>query len=186
MPVPKDGYWQIEASGFVAVLGCDPLISISITVLNTDYCKKCNSIVDTGTSLLAVPTVFANELNWPSVPSRLLLARFVDSVGVCSDDEQWEIDCKKITSLPDVTIVINGETYTLTGEQYLLQVTEQGVTECISGSRPRLHWVCGVVVAVGADCLQGVHHHLRHGAQPARLRQGCVDMLVVVMITCTE
>ncbi len=35
--------------------------------------------------------------------------------------------------MPDVTIVINGETYTLTGEQYVLQVTEQGVTKCISG-----------------------------------------------------
>ncbi len=46
---------------------------------------------------------------------------------------QWEIDFKKISSLPDVTIVINGETCTLTGEQYVLQVTEQGATECISG-----------------------------------------------------
>ncbi len=52
---------------------------------------------------------------------------------VFSDAVQWEIDCKKIPSLPDVTIVINGETYTLTGEQYVLQVTEQSVTECISG-----------------------------------------------------
>ncbi len=39
----------------------------------------------------------------------------------------------KIPSLPDVTIVINSETYTLTGEQHVLQVTEQGVSECISG-----------------------------------------------------
>ena len=63
VPVSKDGYWQIEASGFVVVLLCDPLMSFSITVLNVDYCKKCNAIVDTGTSLLAGPTVLVNELN---------------------------------------------------------------------------------------------------------------------------
>jgi hypothetical protein len=41
--------------------------------------------------------------------------------------------------MPDVTIVTNGETDTLTGEQHVLQVTEQGVTECISGF---LVWTC--------------------------------------------
>ncbi len=56
---------------------------ISITVLN------CNAIVDTGSLLLAGPTVFANELNWPSVSSALVLARCVGSVGVCwADDVQ--------------------------------------------------------------------------------------------------
>ncbi len=63
VPVSKDGYWQIEATGFVVVLLCDPLMPISITVLNTDYCKKCNAIVDTGTSLLAGPTFLVNEIN---------------------------------------------------------------------------------------------------------------------------
>jgi hypothetical protein len=50
VPMSKDGYWQIEASGFVVVLLCHPLMPISITVLNTTYSKKCNAIVDTGTS----------------------------------------------------------------------------------------------------------------------------------------
>ncbi len=35
----------------------------SITVLKTDYCKKCNAIIDTGFSQLAGPTVLANEIN---------------------------------------------------------------------------------------------------------------------------
>ena len=55
-----------------------------ISITNTAYCKKCNTIVDAGTCLLAGPTVFANELNWPSVSSALVLARCVGSVGVCS------------------------------------------------------------------------------------------------------
>ncbi len=35
--------------------------------------------------------------------------------------------------MPDVTIVINGERSALTGDQRVLQVTGQGVTEFISG-----------------------------------------------------
>ena len=46
---------------------------------------------------------------------------------------QFSIDCKKIPTLPPVTITLNGVAYTLTGEQYVLQVTQAGQTECISG-----------------------------------------------------
>ena len=46
---------------------------------------------------------------------------------------QWEIDCKKIHELPVVTIVVGSTTHTLTGEQYVLQVTRDGETQCLSG-----------------------------------------------------
>jgi hypothetical protein len=63
---------------------------ISITVLNTAHY---NAIVDTGNFLLAGPTVFANELNWPlEMSSRLVLARWcVVLLVCCSDNVQWEI-----------------------------------------------------------------------------------------------
>ena len=47
---------------------------------------------------------------------------------------QWEIDCSKVPSLPNLNVVLNGVTYTMTGEQYILQVTEAGETVCLSGA----------------------------------------------------
>ena len=46
---------------------------------------------------------------------------------------QYTIDCSLIPTLPDLTIVLNGVTYTLTPQQYILEVTAAGETECISG-----------------------------------------------------
>ncbi len=37
-----------------------------------------------------------------------------------------------------------------------------------------------LMVPLVVDCLQVVLHHLRHGAQPARLRGGCVDICLHV------
>ncbi len=67
-----------------------------IGISNEAYCKKCNAIVDTVTSLLAGPTVFANELNRPSVSSALVLARCVVLLVCCFDNVQWAISCLKI------------------------------------------------------------------------------------------
>ena len=43
------------------------------------------------------------------------------------------IDCAKIPTLPEIQIVLNGKTFTLTGKDYVLEVTSEGETECISG-----------------------------------------------------
>ena len=43
------------------------------------------------------------------------------------------VDCSQIDSMPNVDITLAGKTFTLTPEQYVLQVTEDGETECISG-----------------------------------------------------
>ncbi len=41
--------------------------------------------------------------------------------------------CDVISSLPDISIVLNGVTYVLTPTDYVLQVTSLGKTECLSG-----------------------------------------------------
>ncbi|PIO38617.1 hypothetical protein AB205_0122630 [Aquarana catesbeiana] len=41
--------------------------------------------------------------------------------------------CDKIPSLPVITFNFGGKDYSLTGEQYVLKVTQFGRTMCISG-----------------------------------------------------
>lgn len=107
VPVSKDGYWQFVAS--------------HIEVLGKDYCGgKCNAICDTGTSLFAGPTVQVDALNKAIGATPLAAGEYV-------------VDCNKIATMPNLDMVINGESYTLTPDQYVLQVTADGETECLSG-----------------------------------------------------
>ena len=46
---------------------------------------------------------------------------------------QAAIDCEKIPSMPDVVLSIGGRDFTLTAEQYVLQVEAMGQKQCISG-----------------------------------------------------
>merc|ERR1712059_79214 len=46
---------------------------------------------------------------------------------------QFQIICSEIPTLPDIDFVIGGRTYTLTGTDYVLVVTQLGQTQCISG-----------------------------------------------------
>ncbi len=97
------------------------LINITrLEVKGTSFCDKCQAIADTGTSLIVGPTAAVKKLN--------LLIGAVPAVK-----GEAIIDCKKIPTLPVITITINGVDFPLTGEQYVLQVTSQGQTECISG-----------------------------------------------------
>merc|ERR1719334_2867833 len=43
------------------------------------------------------------------------------------------VDCATIDSLPEVDFVIGGRTFTLSGKDYILQVTQMGQSQCISG-----------------------------------------------------
>ncbi|KAK6042541.1 hypothetical protein COOONC_19954 [Cooperia oncophora] len=43
------------------------------------------------------------------------------------------IPCDKIATLPDVSFVIEGKTFSLKGEDYVLKVTAGGKTICLSG-----------------------------------------------------
>jgi len=106
VPISKDGYWQFEAT--------------TISVLGHDYCDTCTAICDTGTSLFGGPTKDTDAIN-----------KAIGGIPVI--EGEYLIDCAKIPTMPDVTIVVDGVTYTLTAEQYVLQVTEEGETECISG-----------------------------------------------------
>ncbi len=55
------------------------------------------------------------------IAGHLLIATLMITVLlVCM---QWVFDCSKIDSLPDVAFVINGHSFSLTGEEYTLKVS---------------------------------------------------------------
>jgi cathepsin D len=78
------------------------------------------AICDTGTSLLAGPTAAVSKIN------SLLGAVCVSNACVFSS-------CSVISNLPSVTVVLAGQNFVLTPNDYVLQVTSLGVTECVSG-----------------------------------------------------
>mmetsp|Transcript_29376 Transcript_29376/g.29106 ORF Transcript_29376/g.29106 Transcript_29376/m.29106 type:complete len:372 (-) Transcript_29376:27-1142(-) len=86
----------------------------SITVgSNTIDLTGIHGVVDTGTSIL--------------IGDRVLIDLISEKVGVV------KTDCKDLNTLPIVTFNIAGNSYPLTPQQYVLQVTSQNQTECISG-----------------------------------------------------
>ena len=106
VPVSRDGYWQFKMD--------------SLSVQGTSYCQNCQAIADTGTSLLAGPTDAIKKLN-----------KQIGATPIAAGE--YMVDCKKISSMPNVEIQLNGNKFVLTPDQYVLQVTAQGVTECLSG-----------------------------------------------------
>jgi len=108
-PVTKQGYWQITMDG----------LSID-DVDNTHACDGgCQVIVDSGTSLITGPTEETDKIN-----EAIGAIKFIAG--------EWLVRCKEIDIMPDITFVLSGKAYTLTANQYVLQIEQDGVTECIS------------------------------------------------------
>eukprot|EP01059_Diplonema_ambulator_P033956 TRINITY_DN738_c0_g1_i10.p1 TRINITY_DN738_c0_g1~~TRINITY_DN738_c0_g1_i10.p1 ORF type:complete len:395 (+),score=163.06 TRINITY_DN738_c0_g1_i10:43-1227(+) len=107
VPVSKDGYWQIHTD--------------SISVGNETIHANFDSVVDSGTSLLAFPLATAVRIN-----SKL---GCIDAGIECVFEA-----CPDFSTLPPLNVTLAGKVYTLSGEDYILQVQEPGApTQCISG-----------------------------------------------------
>jgi len=103
VPVRRKAYWEVELE---AVTFGDETLELENT----------GAAIDTGTSLLAIPTRVASILN--------------DQIGAERGwTGQYTVDCAKVASLPDLGFVFNGKTYSLSSTDYILNV--QGT--CISG-----------------------------------------------------
>uniref|UniRef100_A0A4W4GYQ9 Renin n=1 Tax=Electrophorus electricus TaxID=8005 RepID=A0A4W4GYQ9_ELEEL len=99
VPVTLKGYWQIKIDE-VKLQG------------TTTFCRShsCQAIVDTGTSLISGPTFEIQIL-------QQLIGASPTSIG------EYVVNCTRISSLPVVSLVLNGVEYFLTAETYI----------CISG-----------------------------------------------------
>jgi cathepsin D len=129
VPLSSETYWAFTMGD----------VQLSNTSLGFCPSGGCNAIADTGTSLIAGPTAQVDALNTK------LGAVTLNGEGIFPS-------CDVISSLPDVQIVINGVTYNLTPQDYVLQVSSLGKTECLSGfmgidipSPPGPLWILGDV-----------------------------------------
>ncbi|NXG25119.1 CATD protein, partial [Grallaria varia] len=108
MNVTRKAYWQIHMD--------------SVDVANgLTLCQGgCEAIVDTGTSLITGPKAEVKELQKAIGAKPLIKGEYI-------------VPCDKVPSLPDVSLVLGGKPYNLTGEQYILKVASGGQTICMSG-----------------------------------------------------
>jgi cathepsin D len=115
--VTRQAYWQFKMDSIQVGSTTGNVHDVETTV----FCHGgCQAIADTGTSLLAGPSNEIKELN--------TLIGATPLVG-----GEYLIDCKKIPSLPNITFIIGGKPFPLSGKDYVLAVTQMGKTLCISG-----------------------------------------------------
>ena len=101
-PVERKAYWEIALDK--ATLGGIQIADVS------------KAAIDTGTSLIALPTTVANAIN-----KKIGAVRGING--------QFTVKCSAVPTLPELTLTFGGKDYVLTGSDYILNV--QG--SCLSG-----------------------------------------------------
>ncbi|KAJ7228608.1 endopeptidase [Mycena pura] len=96
VPVRRKAYWEVELEK--VSFGDDEL-----------ELENTGAAIDTGTSLIALPTDIAEMLN--------------TQIGATKSwNGQYTVDCAKVPSLPDLTFHFGGKPYPLQGSDYILDV----------------------------------------------------------------
>merc|ERR1711939_491398 len=99
VPVRRKAYWEVELE---KVKFGDETLELENT----------GAAIDTGTSLIALPTDVSEMIN--------------KQIGAKKGyTGQYTVECSTIKSLPDLTFYFGGKPYTLTAEDYILQVQNQ-------------------------------------------------------------
>jgi len=103
VPVRRKAYWEVELE---AVKFGDETLELENT----------GAAIDTGTSLIALPTDIAEMIN-------------AEIGATKSWNGQYQVDCSKIPSLPDMSFYFNGKAYPIKASDYVI---EAGSGTCIS------------------------------------------------------
>ncbi|RHZ68396.1 hypothetical protein Glove_295g27 [Diversispora epigaea] len=100
--VRRKAYWEVELEQIV-------FDGEEVDMENT------GAAIDTGTSLIAMPTIFADLIN--------------KQIGAKKNYAgQYVIDCSLVPSLPDFSLKFNGKLFTLKGSEYILKAQNQCVS----------------------------------------------------------
>jgi len=99
VPLTSETYWEVSLDAMT--FGGKPVIS-----------SAQKAIIDSGTSLLAGPT-----------DQVAALAKQVGAKSVMG--KEYVVDCSKKASLPDLKVTLGGQDFTLTSNDYVLQVSGQ-------------------------------------------------------------
>ncbi|XP_029991675.1 gastricsin isoform X1 [Sphaeramia orbicularis] len=105
-PVTSESYWQIGIQGF------------QINGQETGWCSQgCQSIVDTGTSMLTAPSQ--------------LLGSIMQAIGAQrSQYGMYMVDCSQINNMPTLSFVISGVALPLPPSAYIMQHYQNGYQFC--------------------------------------------------------
>ncbi|NXH39968.1 CATD protein, partial [Dicaeum eximium] len=106
--VTRKAYWQIHMDSVDVANG--------VSVCN----GGCEAIVDTGTSLITGPTEDVKKIQKAIGAKPLIKGEYI-------------IPCEKVPTLPNITVTLGGKAFVLTPQQYVIKMTAQGETICMSG-----------------------------------------------------
>jgi len=120
VPLTSETYWEVSLDAMT--FGGKPVIS-----------SAQKAIIDSGTSLLAGP--------------KEQVAALAQQVGAKSVfGKEYIVDCSKRSSLPDLKVTLGGQEFTLTSEDYVLQVSSQCLFAFMGIDVPPPHgplWIMG-------------------------------------------
>ncbi|KAG9280375.1 nothepsin [Astyanax mexicanus] len=111
VPVTVKGYWQIKM---------DVLKVQGTSAFCHGDTSSCQAIVDTGTSLIAGPTM-----------DILILQQLIGATPTPAGE--FLVDCSRIKSLPVISFVLNGVEYSLPGESYIRKDVVGDRVLCLTG-----------------------------------------------------